>query len=413
MLIPLQLAFSSLKAHKTRAILTILGLSIGIAIVITIMAAGRGFNKLVMSQLDVFSADTITIETKVPSTKKTSTDNAFGQASGITITTLNDKDLEAVKKTANIITAYGLVMGQAVVKYQNVNQTPLIMGEGYDLQEVEKLNLSSGRMFTEDEENSLAQVVVIGATLKDKLFGDDEAVGKIIYLKDKPFHVVGVAEKRGAVLSMDMDNVAILPTRTMQKRILGVDYFREIVAKMKDRNLSAQTVADLEQAIRENHDIIDSNKDDFAVNTMQEAANILSSIVSGITLLLVALVCVSLVVGGVGIMNIMYVSVTERTFEIGLRKSLGAKNKDILWQFLSEAVILTLAGGVVGIILGALLSLLIYIIAISFNYSWVYSIPLSGIILSVGFSAFVGLVFGLYPAKKAAGLDPIVALRRE
>ena len=199
----------------------------------------------------------------------------------------------------------------------------------------------------------------------------------------------------------------------MQKRILGIDYYRQIIAKMKDKNLSSQTVREIEDIMRENHDITDPNKDDFAVNTMEEAISMLKNVVSGITFLLVALVCVSLVVGGVGIMNIMYVSVTERTFEIGLRKALGAKNKDILWQFLFEAVILTLGGGVVGIVLGAILSLIIYLIAIYYNFNWVYSIPISSIILAVGFSAFVGLLFGIYPAKKASRLDPIEALRRE
>jgi putative ABC transport system permease protein len=199
----------------------------------------------------------------------------------------------------------------------------------------------------------------------------------------------------------------------MQKRLLGIDYYRQIIAKMKDNALTAQTVADIEEIMRVNHDIIDPNKDDFAVNTMAEAAEMLKNVVSGITFLLIALVCVSLLVGGVGIMNIMYVSVTERTFEIGLRKAVGAKNKDVLWQFLLEAVMLTVGGGAVGIVLGAILALIVYLIAIYYNFNWVYSIPLTSIILAVGFSAGVGLLFGLYPAKKAAGLDPIVALRKE
>jgi putative ABC transport system permease protein len=166
-------------------------------------------------------------------------------------------------------------------------------------------------------------------------------------------------------------------------------------------------------SIREHHDITDPNKDDFAVNTMEEAAKMLSSVVEGLTLLLVALVCVSLLVGGVGIMNIMYVSVTERTYEIGLRKALGAKRRDVLMQFLFEAIILTVAGGIFGIICGALLALAIYFIAISYNYNWLYAVPFSSILLAISFSAAIGLLFGLYPAKKAASLDPIVALRKE
>ncbi len=409
----LHFALKSLRAQKLRSVLTILGISIGIAVVITIMAAGRGLDRLVMSELEIFSADAINIETKIPATGKNSNENAVGQSTGIVITTLNDKDIEDVANHPNIVAAYGWVIGQEVVRYQGEDKVTMIMGEGYSMPEVEKFNLASGRMFTKDEEDSLSQVVVLGAGIKDKFFGDQDALGKTVYIKNKPFRVVGVAEERGDAFFMDMDNLVIIPTKTMQKRILGIDYVRSIVAKVEDRSRLAETVTELEEIIRENHDITDPDRDDFAVSTMEEAANMLKSVVGGITFLLVALVCISLVVGGVGIMNIMYVSVTERTFEIGLRKSLGAKKKDILWQFLSETTVLTFIGGIVGILLGALLALLVYIIATSLNLAWTYAIPISSIILSLTFSAAVGLFFGLYPARKAAALDPIEALRRE
>lgn len=411
--IPIKLAIIALKSQKTRTILTILGLSIGIAVVIAIMAAGRGLDRMVMAQLETFSPDTINVEVKVPSVKKTSSENAFGQSTGINITTLKDRDLEDVRNHPNIAAAYGWAMGQAAIKYQDQTKISTLMGEGYNLQEVEKLDLAQGRMFTKEEEESLAQVAVLGPVLKEELFGDSEAVGQTVYIKGKAFRVLGVTVKRGATFGMDMDNMAIIPVATLQKKILGVDYFRSIIAKVKDRTAISATVADLEEIVRDNHDITDPDKDDFAVNTMKEAADILGSVVSGITMLLVALVCVSLLVGGVGIMNIMYVSVTERTFEIGLRKALGATNSDILRQFLSEAVLLTLGGGVVGIILGAIFALVIYLIAVYYNFVWAYVIPIQSIILAVGFSAGIGLFFGLYPAKKAAGLDPVAALRKE
>jgi len=411
--VSLKLAYSALLAQKTRTLLTILGVSIGIAVVIAIMAAGRGLDKMVMSQLEIYSPNTITVEVKVSATKKTSSENAMGMAIGITITTLKERDLIDVGKHRNIESAYGLVIGQAVVKYQSENKTTLLWGQGYSFPEVEKFQLDSGRVYSKEEEESLSQVAILGHATKDALFGEDEAVGKTVYIKGKPFKVVGVAAKRGATFGFDMDNLIILPAKTMQKRILGVDYFINIIAKVKDREKIKETVAEIEEIMRDNHDITDPNKDDFAVNTMEEAAQMLGSVVDGLTLLLVALVCISLLVGGVGIMNIMYVSVSERTFEIGLRKAVGATNKDVLWQFLSEAVILTLSGGILGIILGAIFALLIYLVAVSYNFVWVYIVPLSSVILAVGFSGVIGLIFGLYPAQKAANLNPIEALRKE
>ncbi|HRW21644.1 MAG TPA: FtsX-like permease family protein, partial [Bacteroidales bacterium] len=184
-------------------------------------------------------------------------------------------------------------------------------------------------------------------------------------IKGKKFKVIGVLAERGAAFMMDMDSNIYMPLETMQKRILGTDYMSFAVAKMIDPGLSKQTQEDLTYAMREQHDITDPDKDDFAVNTMDEAQEMLGSIVGGITALLVSLVCISLLVGGVGIMNIMYVSVTERTFEIGLRKSLRAKNKSILWQFLYEAIIITLGGGIVGVITGAVLAYILKIIAVN------------------------------------------------
>ncbi|MEK9158751.1 MAG: ABC transporter permease, partial [Patescibacteria group bacterium] len=286
-----------------------LGVSIGIGVVIAIMAAGRGLDKMILGQLEVFSPNMLTIDVKVPSAKKTSPENAIGQATGITITTIKDKDLESVRKHPNVAAAYGMVMGQAVVKYQGESKTSILVGEGYNVPEVEKFILASGRMFTKEEEESLAQVAVITPVIKESLFGDDDPIGKTIYIKGKSFRVIGSRAKQGAVFGFDMDNIVILPTKTMQKRILGIDYMPEIMAKVKDGGQIKQTVADLEEIIRANHDITDPNKDDFSVSTMAEAMKMLATVVDGITFLLVALVCISLLVGGVGIMNIMYVSV--------------------------------------------------------------------------------------------------------
>lgn len=403
----LQLATDSLKRQKSRTILTMLAISIGIAAVIVIMAAGKGVERLIMGQIDLYGADTIHIEARAPS------GSGGGGDVGITITTLKDKDMATLMSHPNISAVNGVVMGQEIVSVEGQITKVLLMGNGYSMPELEKSTLNSGRFFTQDEEESLANVGVLGFKAKEKLFGDDEAVGKMMYIRGKPFRVIGVFDKRGSAFFLDMDNLIVLPTKTMQKKLLGIEYVSSINAKMRDMNKAESTKNDLVELIRENHNITDSSRDDFEISTMAEAMDLVGNVANGLTILLVALVCISLVVGGVGIMNIMYVSVAERTFEIGLRKSLGAKKKDVLWQFLFEAILVTVGGGVVGVVIGILIAFLVYVLASSAGFKWVFSISLFSILLSVGFSAAIGLVFGLYPAKKAAALSPIDAIRQE
>jgi putative ABC transport system permease protein len=403
----IKLAFDSLRRQKTRSLLTILAMSIGIMAVIVIMAAGQGMKSLILGQLDIFGADTFHLETRVPQSK-----NGFSSAD-ITVTTLKDKDLEAVRKDPNIAAAGGELTGQEIVNYQGELKKVILYGQSYVTPDLQHFTMTSGAFFTKDDEDSLAQVVVLGSKVKQQLFGDSDPVSQTVYIKGKPFRVLGTVAPRGSAFFFDLDSIVIIPTKTMQKKLLGVDYYAAISGKFKDIKKAKETIADLNYILDENHTITDPDKRDFEIQTIQDAVSTLSTITSGITLLLVALVCISLIVGGVGIMNIMYVSVAERTFEIGLRKSLGARSKDVLWQFLIEAILITIGGGIVGVIAGALVALLIYFGATSFGLKWVFSIPPQAILLSVSFSALIGLIFGLYPAKKAASLSPIDALRQE
>ncbi|MBI5729346.1 MAG: ABC transporter permease [Candidatus Magasanikbacteria bacterium] len=412
-LTPVNLAYASIRRQRRRAILTMLAISIGISAVITIIAAGKGMQRLVLGQLEVFGPGTISIEVKVPSAKQGSSDNAVGLASGIVITTMKDRDLRDILKHPNIEAAYGMVSGQEAVSYGGQIKKTVLFGYGASAPEVEKFTVAEGRYYSKEEEESLATVAVLGSKAREKLFGDEDPIGKNIYIRGKTYRVVGVMASRGSAFFIDMDDIILIPTKTMQKKLLGIDYVPHILAKLKDNNQTASTVEDLKEILRSNHLIADPSRDDFAIDTMADATKTLSTVTEGVTLLLVALVCVSLLVGGVGIMNIMYVSVAERTFEIGLRKALGARKKDILWQFLAEAILVTLGGGVAGIILGAILALIVYLAAESFGLQWVYVISLSSVILAVSFSAFIGLLFGLYPARRAAALNPIEALRKE
>ena len=405
------LAYIALMRQKLRSILTIIALGIGIASVVIILSAGDGLESMIVGELDIYNPNSLNIEIRIPG--KGETGSATGFASGVTVTTLKNTDTEEIEKHANIDSTYDYVTGQEVIKYQSENKTVMIFGYGANAAKVEKMEFAEGRFYDKSEEDSLSQVLVLGYALREDLFGGDSAVGKNVYIRGKSYKVVGVMAERGASFGFDYDSIVYVPTKTLQKRLLGTDYVMGIMGRVIDMSKIDQTKEDIEYLLRDRHDIDDPDKDDFKVTSMDEMRDMLETVVGGITLLLVALVCISLVVGGVGITNIMYVTVAERTFEIGLRKAVGAKSKDILMQFLSEAVLLTFSGGVVGVILGIAISYAIYYGAVSYGLNWTFSISLFSIILSITFSTFVGLFFGIYPAKKAANLDPIVALRKE
>ncbi|MFA5087360.1 MAG: ABC transporter permease [Candidatus Paceibacterota bacterium] len=407
----LETAWKSLMHQKGRTILTIIALSIGIALLIVMLAAGQGLKGLVMSQLDIYNPNTIDIEVKVPG--KGSVSSASAMATGNNITTFKNKDVDAIAKLPNVKSLFAFVTGQEVFKYKDANQTVIIYGYGAGAADMQKLDMTSGRFYTRDEEDGLAEVVVLGSKLKENLFGDQEAVGQNVYVKGIPFRVVGVLKSQGGGGFMDMDSISYIPAETMQKKILGTDYVMGALVEVIDPNKINDTKADMQYLMEERHNITDPDKDDFQITTMAEARDMINTILNGITLLLVALTFISLIVGGVGITNIMYVSVIERTFEIGLRRAVGAKRQDILLQFLSESVILTFIGGVFGILVGSLIAFLIYYVAVSFGLAWTFSVSLSSIVLSLAFSSVLGLGFGVFPARKAAELDPITALKRD
>ena len=404
-------AFISLMRQRSRTILTIIAVAIGIASLIVMIAAGDGLKAMVLKELEAYGSDAINIEARVPG--KGATGSATSFASGTTITTFKNEDAEEIAKADNVEFLYTYITGQEVIKYQGSAKSAIIFGYGANAPLIEKIPVATGRFYTVDEEESLSSVIVLGSKIKDNLFGDDDAIDKTVYVRGKPFKVVGVLEERGATFGMDMDSIIYIPTLTMQKKLLGTDYIIGLSAKVKDVDKINETKEELILLMRELHDIDNPDEDDFEVMTMAEAMDMVSVVLSAITMLLAVIAAVSLAVGGVGITNIMYVSVIERTFEVGLRRAVGAKKNDILWQFLLEASILTFLGGVIGVIAGMGVSLLIYYVAISFGMDWTYAVSPFSIILSLLFSALVGMFFGVYPAQKAANMDPINALRQE
>lgn len=412
-----KLSLKSLIANKMRTLLTVLGMMIGIAAVIIVFSAGEGIKSLILGQVEAFGTDIIQTEPRLPSNKSTAAKDAqSGQAmaQGVQLTSLKLSDMDRINRLSNIKGSYASLTGQAVASYEAETKKAIIFGVSAYFINIGTFELSDGRFYTDDEERGLAQVVVLGSKMKESLFGESEAVGKMVRLKKDKYMVVGVMKERGSTGFISFDDFIYMPTRTMQKRVLGIDHVVSVTSQLRDVSLAEETAEEIRLLLRESHAIDDPVKDDFRVATMAELMDTLGTITGAITLLLLAIVGISLVVGGVGITNIMYVIVTERTSEIGLRKAVGATYRDVMLQFLIEAVLITLLGGVIGMVMGVLVSFAIAIVATNLlGLSWEFIMPLKGFVVATIFSLFFGIIFGVYPARKAARLDPIEALRSE
>jgi ABC-type antimicrobial peptide transport system permease subunit len=418
-LITLKQALRGLRASKTRTILTIVGIVIGIATVIIVLSAGAGFKSYINAQIEAFGSNTVIIETVVPATTKarqegTQQDAGTSSASNaVPVTTLKYRDLEAIKLLPNVVDAYGAALGQKIVAYDQTTKNAFIFGSDASRFRIDKGEFAKGRPFTDEENRSLAQVAILGADVAKDLFGEEDPLNKTIRVGELNFTVIGVYTPRGSFGFSNDDQQVFVPITTLQKKLLGIDYLFYAVVQVKDTSLSEYTSLDIGDVLRRNHQITDPNKDDFKVQTQAEGLSTFDTILSAVTFLLLAIAAISLVVGGVGVMNIMYVAVTERTAEIGLKKALGATRKNIANEFLYEAVIVTLLGGVIGILLGAGISFLVALLAQNFGFAWKFSVPLSGVIAGLVVSGAIGYLFGVLPAKNASELDPIEALRKE
>jgi putative ABC transport system permease protein len=413
-----QQSIKSLTGNPVRTVLTTLGIVIGIATVILVLSAGEGFRSLIDEQLAAWGTDTLFIETRVPPTTKNRASNNPASAdisratSTVQITSFKTTDLDEIKKLNNVSGAYGIATGQAVASYRDSVKTIIYYGVSGEMFSIDKHELQAGRFFTEAEDAGASQVVILGSNLADDLFDQDDPLGKLIKVGNLNFQVIGVYKPQGA-LSGGADDILYMPLDTAQKKLLGVNHILVGVVQVSNVDIAEATAENIRAAMRRLHKISDPNKDDFTVTTQAQAMEMFNTIFGGITALLISIATISLIVGGVGIMNIMYVIVTERTAEIGLKKALGAKNKDILSEFLVESVLVTILGGILGILLGAALSWLLYFIATSYGLDWVFKVPFYAILIGVGVSAAIGISFGVLPARNAAKMDPIEALRYE
>ena len=407
----IRIAVSGLTTHRSRSMLTILGIVIGITSIILVMSIGESAQGLILGQIQSFGPNNLYI---LPGRQPKSPTDIAG-------TLLNDslkqKDFEDLQKKGNVPDATNvipIVFGSVVASYGSQTYSTIILGSTQELAKLFDLNIGRGIFYSDSDVISRSEVAIIGAKIANELFGGSDPIGQNIKVKGKNFRIIGVLQAKGQSSMVNFDEAVMAPYSAVQQYILGTRYFQRIVVEANSSDVVPNVVKDVTRLLRQNHNITDISKDDFNVQTQQDVANTVSTVINILTLLLSSVAAISLVVGGVGIMNIMLVSVTERTREIGLRKALGATNKDILKQFLAEAIMLTLSGGVVGIILGTALGWLISIAAREFaglDFPFVFSFQ--GAILGVAVATVIGLGFGIFPARQAAQKNPIEALRYE
>ncbi|MCC2630894.1 MAG: hypothetical protein K0S38_703 [Candidatus Paceibacter sp.] len=403
-------ALRGLQVNRSRSILTILGIVIGITAIILISSLGQGAQDLILSQVQGLGSKTIVVRPGKQPKGPSDTAQFFSDS-------LKERELEAVKKKSNVPTLANIVpvvIGAASASYGSETYSLSVFGVSDGLQNIFDLDTEVGGMFlTDDDVRTKALVVVLGSKAKEELFGENEAVGQKIKIKNQTFRVIGVIPKKGASL-INFDNVALIPYTTVQQYVLGQKHFTEFIVEAQTEADIERTVQDLKYTLRELHNISDPSEDDFYIETQAEVAKSLGTITDVLTIFLASVAGISLFVAGIGIMNIMLVSVTERTREIGLRKAIGATEKNILTQFLFESMALTGVGGIIGVILGTTLSMLIsMILSSSLGLNWAFTFPFKAAFIGIVVSALVGLVFGLYPAREASRKSPIEALRYE
>lgn len=396
------MAWASLIANKMRSILTMLGIIIGVAAVIALVSIGNGVKQDIQNSISSLGSNLLMVMPGAPRTPGV-------RPSAGSMKSLKVSDYEAIAKLDGVKAASPMTNGSYVVIYQNKNWTTSVSGVSYNYLDVNNWSMKSGRFLSEKNVQNRERVAVVGKTVVKNLFGDEDPVGAEIRVKNIPFRIIGVLNSKGSgAMGNDQDDMVIIPYTTAMERVEGVDYLRMIYVVGKDENGIDRLQSDIENLLRVRHGIKDTNLDDFNIQNMNSIMETMEETTGTLTLFLGAVAAISLVVGGIGIMNIMLVSVTERTREIGVRKALGATYSVIVTQFLIEAVVISLMGGIIGIILGIGSSKLI---SMASGMSTVISVPT--IVMSFAFSMAIGLIFGIYPARKAAKLNPIDALHYE
>ena len=406
----LKIALRAIAANKLRAFLTALGIIIGVASVITMLAIGQGSKRSIQANIAEMGSNMIMIHPGADMRGGVRQDASAME-------TLKLTDYESIKDECNYIKGISPMVSKSGQWIYGNNNTPSsIYGVNQDYLEIRQLSVSDGEVFTDADIKSSAKVCILGQTVVDNLFPDGaDPIGKVVRFNSIPFRVIGVLKKKGYnSMGMDQDDLALAPYTTVMKRILAQTYLGSIQCSAVTEGVTDKATEQITTILRRNHKLKDATEpteadaDDFNIRSQEELASMMNSTTDMLTILLGCVAGISLIVGGIGIMNIMYVSVTERTREIGLRMSVGARGIDILNQFLIEAVLLSVTGGLIGVLLGVGASY-----AVNLIVHWPIYIQLWSIIMSFAVCTFTGVFFGWYPAKKAAQLDPIEAIRYE
>ena len=408
----LRSAIESLKHGKTRSLLTMLGIVIGIASVIILQSIGSSAQALILAQVQGLGSNLIIV---IPGGSNNGRFSSPAASQGIIVTSLKQDDLDALGREPSIQAVAAEARGQGTISYGDNSETVTYDGVTGNFFAMRNFTVSDGYPFTENDVNSFNHVAVIGPVLATTLFGNLEPVGKSILIANQSLTVVGVLSSKGTgAFGVDQDYLVLVPITVAQQQMLGTDYFSDITVEANPAYNISFVQTRVQTILEQDHGITNSNQDDFTIETQASILSLLGNITSILTLFLAAIASISLVVGGIGIMNIMLVSVIERTKEIGLRKAVGATNNDILQQFLIESVLVTFIGGVIGVALGALFVTAVYfVLSTFFSIGWVFEFPLSAVAIALIVAAGTGIIFGIYPARQAARKSPIEALRYE
>ncbi|HOI59782.1 MAG TPA: ABC transporter permease [Candidatus Pacearchaeota archaeon] len=406
----IKVSLQMLLRNKMQSFLTMLGIVIGVMAVVIVMSIGASAQEFILSEVKTIGTDLIGV---LPG--KSDKNAPPSGVMGIVNTSLKYEDGEDIlkKNYQNIDSLAMYVQGNSNIIFEDNSTNASFTGSTESYLVVEKAKIASGRFFTKEEEKNFSRVAVLGSNLAKELFGDQDPVNKRVKIKKLNFKVIGVFEEKGSSFVQDQDKSVIIPIKTAQKLLLGIDYISLMRIKLSNEAFISSTIEEIESSLRESHNINDPKDDDFTISSAAEALNSLRAITDALKFFLIAVSAISLIVGGFGIMNIMLATVEERVGEIGLRKALGAKNHQITLQFLIETVVITFLSGIIGIILGTVVSFIAYKVIIALGIKWFFMMPIPSIIVAALVSISIGLIFGIVPAQKASKLNPIEALHYE